>query len=289
LSQRDPNADWEPAHFVIPNPAVEFVVKQRKKWATYYYEQARQRGVTEVLRLPPVEVFALQEMSNGEKSSTVGKPAGDSQMFNSVMSLMKAQFYEMSARRETVREKPGIYQFNLVSVADTRFIRLQFETGKINSFLVDFEHYNARYIFNRKEVFARILFVRSIKFPEMLKDYDRLHNANYEIISSQESEFYDSVMADQARVNVFKDKFMKRLATDVRVACYNCDHHPIIDIKNISLWWRKEESMLEIDGIFDPEELVFLNGFECSLSTAKLLKIIYRYEGNFRFTDDIPF
>jgi hypothetical protein len=286
---RDPNADWEPTHFCTHYKPLDFMMKATKNWSSEYHRQARSREVKEVLRLPSVEVFATQEMATGENKVPEGKACGDQQIFSSIMSLMKAQFYEMAVRRDNIREKPAIYQFNLVSLAETQFVRLHFDGANITPVFTDSEHYIARYIFNRKEVFARILFVRANAFLKILKDYDRLHLANCEIFNAQSNAFYDSIMKDPKKVDLFKEEFIRKLELALRRTSFTSDRRPTSEVKIHSLLWNIEKSVLQIDTSSEEEDLELLNGYEYKISTGQLLKTIYRYQGEFEFINDIPF
>jgi hypothetical protein len=287
---KDPNADWQPVHFFVQHPGLEFMFKDRKKWAVRYHEAARDFGVSQVLNVPEVEVFALQEMQNpGNKNKISGAPNGDSQMFNSVMSLMKAQFYEMAVRRDISRIKPVVYQFNLLSLADARFVRLHFSEDSIVPSDVQLEHYIARYIFNKAEIFSRIVFTRSDVFEHLLEDYNKLHNANREILSAQVAEFYKDIVTDPDRMNVLKEAFSKGVERRIRAASYGAYQPAPLKIEISFLYWNKSESILQIDSGATEEELVFLNGDKIRAVTSSLLKSIYHYDGKFEFTNDIPF
>jgi hypothetical protein len=287
---KDPNANWQPVHFFVQHPGLEFLFKDQKKWAARYHELARELGVGQVLNVPEVEVFALQEMQNsGNKNKISGSPNGDSQMFNSVMSLMKAQFYEVAVRRDVFRTKPVVYQFNLLSLADARFVRLHFSEDTIEPSSVQLEHYIARYIFNKEEIFSRIVFTTSDIFEELLEDYNKLHNANREIFSAQVAEFYKDILADPDRVDVLKGMFAKGVESKVRIASYGAFQPAPLKIEISFLYWDKAESILKIDSGATDDELIFLNGDKVRLATSALLKSIYHYDGRFEFINDIPF
>lgn len=288
----DPNSDWDPVHIFANDAPSKFMMDSNKSWASDYHQKVRENGVTEVMQLPKLEIFALQEMANGArsekegKSLKEGKPLGDSQIFSSMMSLMKAQFYELSARHDKVRKKNAIYQFNLISLADTKLLRLHFQKDQITPSVQNSEHYIARYIFNRKEIFSRIVFVAAEYFKDILKDYGRLHIANEKIFMEQSNDFYDGIVTDPARLKVFEEGFLKKLSLDLRTVSVRT-RGKFTEFKLEMLFWSAGENTLNIE--INEGDLDFLNGNESKEKTKALLEKTFRYTGEFRFTDHIPF
>ena len=168
---KDPNSNWWPLHAWSNDKALAFQLAASDR-PKAYHDAAQGNGVTDALSMPDVEVFAFQEM---DKST--GKPQNDKPIFGAITSLMKAQAYELTALPER-KKSPVVYQFNLLAVVDTDLIRLKFSGTEISQTEVDTEHYLARYIIRKREVFARIRFVRAGVFGLVLEDYGRLHLAN---------------------------------------------------------------------------------------------------------------
>lgn len=63
----------------------------------------------------------------------IGSAINDSNIYASIMSTIKAQLYEMSVRSSNARKKPTIYQFNLLCLAETKFIKMHFKGERIDA------------------------------------------------------------------------------------------------------------------------------------------------------------
>ena len=297
INSKDPNADWEPSHFWTDYKPLAYATSTFY-WPKKYHQLVNEKKVGEVLRQPTVEIFAFQEMGAHEKAHK-GKgqqgsplierrPSGDSAIFGSVLSLMKAQSYEMSARAQKKRIKPAIYQFNLISLAETEFVGLHFNGEKIEPSEIDSAHYIARYIIEQQQTFARIFFVRSSKFADYLKNYAMLHQANCEILKEETAQFYEGIVKDQERYRIFIDDFKRRLQLLLRINLPEGIDMPKLD--NLWFVWDKEKSALTLEvGFMKSEIMEFLHSNDAYKVTKKLLKQFYRYEGEFHFSDDMPF
>ena len=136
-------------------------------WQKAYCDHASARSVGMALSAPDVEIFAFQEMSK-----TSGSAQNDRPIFDSITSLMKAQAYELSCLPSRKKDS-SVYQFNLVSVADTDLVRLHFQdNGEVEESPVESERYIASYIVNRERTSAAIRFVRASAFPPAINDYE---------------------------------------------------------------------------------------------------------------------
>lgn len=279
---KDPNADRWPLHAWSNDKALQFQLAEPGK-ARSYHEQVAALGVTEALSDPTVEVFAFQEMDK-----TTGKPQNDKPIFSAVTSLMKAQAYELSAlpARKNV---PCVYQFNLISVVDTELLRLMFSGPNIVCSELETQHYLARYIIRKRESFSRIHFVRASAFDTALQDYGRLHKANCKLFGGECDSFYSGLVEDWKRSNFlvedFKNHFFWRVGW-----LLERQFSRKIDIGTPYLSWSKPLNQLNV-GVTGPDEsIAYLNeDDEITKTVARSLKLIYRYEGAFAFTNDVPF
>jgi hypothetical protein len=251
----NPNIVYNPVHFLTDYSPLAYYL-DKDDWRNSYCEKVAELGVSEVLKTPDYQVFALQEMVKGVggDAKQEGKPNSDSAMFESIISLMKAQHHEESLRKSIKRPKPRIYQFNLISLADTDFLRLHFEKGDIIPHDVDWMHYVATYIFDRRDTFSRVLFVRSSAFEEMLKDYHRLHAANKRIVADRIKEFFDGILTDKSsrRSNVLLEQFRSELKSEI--FWYLLDWDEQVNFESLRLRWD-EDGQKVIIRISAPTEL----------------------------------
>lgn len=283
VNLRDPNSDWYPLHAWTNDKALLFKLSETEV-SKQYHTEVRKLGVTEAFAQPEIEVFAFQEMS---KSS--GTCQNDKSIFAAVTSLMKAQAYELGVL--PLRKKaPSIYQFNLLSVVDAELVRLMFSKKEIQCTKIDTEHYLARYIVKKKEIFSRIRFIRANAFENSLKDYGRLHKANLEVFSKYSDSFYDGILKDYRRYSILVDEFKSTVTWAIS---WRIEEGLKRNVKIDRYWfcWSEEEHRVKVEIDLDDLVVIFLNQDSKSISCVrKALKSIFRYEGEFIFDIcDIPF
>lgn len=287
INLKDPNSDWWPLHAWSNDKALQYQLAQAGCGKTYH-DELTELGVTEALSIPEVEVFAFQEMNRES-----GLPKNDTNIFNAVTSLMKAQAYELSALPQR-KKKPAIYQFNLISISDSDLVRLKFKDESIKPELINSEHYIARYIIRKSESFSRIRFVNASHFKATLVDYDRLHNANCKWFDKTYNRFYDGVIKDSKRIKVYLDDFRDRVF-DMLDSRLKEKLGMNIKSSDINLEWKSDKNKLLVTlPTYDEAVYEFFNQDEYSIKTvANALKKIYLYDGEFYFNDfwdnDIPF
>lgn len=283
INLKDPNSDWWPLHAWSNDKAIYFELS-KPAIAKAYHEDLIKLGVREALSVPDYEVFAFQEMNR-----VSGLPKNDAAIFSSLTSLMKAQAYELGALSQR-KKLPSVYQFNLLSVVDSDLIRLKIDGENISQESIDSEHYISRYIIKKRETFSRIRFLISSCFEEKLKDYVSLHEANCRWFDRTCNAFYDDVLKDVKRRNVFIDEFRERIRWPIYLAVKNI-FGSRVESADISLEWNEKDNLAEVTLAQGEDVVAYLNensGLKSKISSA--FKDVYRYPGEFRFAiDDIPF
>ncbi|RQZ52360.1 hypothetical protein DIE17_01695 [Burkholderia sp. Bp9099] len=260
---------------------MNFIMK-KPTWTDYYHENAEKHGVTEVMADPDYRVFALQEMANGaNKKDQEGFPKGDASMFGSVMSLMKAQFYELETRGKVKRDEPRFYQFNLVSLAETQFVKLNFTEDEISAEELDIVHYVGSYIFNGKNDSSNIIFCTKKAFPRILEDFGRLHEANKIIARDKLKEFYTDVLSSPAKTDVLLPRFREELDSEIWWMLLDWEDYSSDKLQV----FRGKEGDIELHLMSSNADLIrYMNGDEHIMKGAQAaLKKIYKYEGQFTF------
>jgi hypothetical protein len=280
INLKDPNSDWWPLHAWSNDNVLSFQVRNQ---ARRYYEDTKASGVNIVVDTPSVEVFAFQEMDK-----RTGSPQNDKSVFQAITSLMKAQAYELTSL--PIRKKrPAVYQFNLVSVVGTDLVHLDFRTDPPKATEVDWEHYVARYIVQKKESFARIQFVAAQRFAQILADYNRLHQSNCSWFQNVYDEFFEDVFEDIDRTELLIEDFKHELFY-LKRRVERGTAKPV-DFQYINLGWDASKSLVTISVLADERVVNFVNSDEESIKRVRAaLKSVYHYEGAFLFDDNyIPF
>lgn len=279
INLKDPNSDWWPVHAWSNDKALNFKLSEVGK-SRQYHKRVTELGVRDALQDPTVEVFAYQEM---DKKS--GRPQNDKPIFSAITSLMKAQSYELTALPAR-KKKPSIYQFNLLSVVDTDLIRLMFSGDDITYSSIDTEHYLARYIVRKRETFSRIRFIKADTFSNALEDYSRLHSANCKWSAEEVDSFYDGLVNDWNRSKILTEDFKKRIQFSIAI-CLDLKYSEVGDV---SVNWDEKTKEVWVGVLVEHSDIAKLNASESvNNATKKALQAIYRYEGKFTFSEDIPF
>jgi hypothetical protein len=282
INLNDPNSDWQPLHAWSNDKAVTYQLALNGA-VRRYHEAVNHAGVTNALQIPAVEVFAFQEMDK-----TSGAPKNDRSIFKSITQLMKAQAHELGALPQR-KKTPSIYQFNLLSIVDTDFVRLMFSGQTIDASPVDDEHFIARYIINKRESISRIRFIRADKFQYLLPEYDALHSTNCQWFDTEYDDFYHDVTKNAKRVAVLIDEFRKKIRGDIRLLFMQKKLKPPED-DLIDVYWSDTSASVTIYGTFGEDGARLLNAdVNTKKNIASALLKVFRYQGPFEFIDDIPF
>ena len=264
LNLKDPNSDWRPMHTWTNDPALQYKLAETG-CSIRYHDQATKAGVGAALNMPEVEVFAFQELSKATGSLLEQKkhklvkreaifassPKNDSAIFNSITSLMKAQAYEIGALANR-KKTPSIYQFNLLTIADTELLRMHFREDDIICSPVHSEHYIGRYIINRRETFSRIRFIQSEAFGKELKNYGNLHEANCGWFAAECDAFYDGIMKDPKRTQVLIGAFRKETSDFIKWQVFSSGNKNFdTSTMNVEFSESAQEVLITVNGSFD--------------------------------------
>ena len=204
LNIKDPNLETKPLHSWSNKASVQFLLSSPNKAQDYYKDMYR-LGAKEALAEPEFEIFAFQEMNTKD-----GSCKNDKAIYDSIISLIKAQAYEMFALPER-KVAPCVYQFNLLSVVDANIVRLLFKGDKISSELTTSEHHVFRYIHNKKQSFSKIRFINASIFENKLLDYESLHKANLIWYGEACDEFYADIEKDSSKLTVYLADLKKEI------------------------------------------------------------------------------
>ncbi|MFP3977620.1 hypothetical protein [Marinobacter sp. KMM 10035] len=282
-NHNDPNMEWVPIHAWSNDRILSYMLEQQE-WKNTYLSTLRNGNSRVFSDKPERHIFGFQEMN---KES--GAPQNDKNIFNSITSVMKAQAYEMNAL--PIRKKvPCAFQFNLISIAQAELVRLDFEGGPVTGVAVDDEVYVADYIIDKQQTFAKVHFIKSDKFRDILEHYNQLHKSNLDAFKAIYEKFCDEITKDHKKLNLFQ----KNLASELWWPVYKEFRH-LSELSRIFedgwLGWNDKENVLEFEVDLESSDVEQINLVEAlreKLSQA--LKKYYKYEGKSRFAvSDIPF
>ncbi|MCG8004231.1 MAG: hypothetical protein JAY88_12330 [Candidatus Thiodiazotropha lotti] len=279
----DPNVDWNPVTLWSNNKVLKLII-ENYDWRNKYVSSSKE--LQKKLFSPEKHIFAFQELN-----SKNGKPKNDKAIFNSIVTSMKSQDYEIGSLNKRKKEE-SMYNFNLISVVDGSLLRINYGDGDPEVENIDSDIYVGSYIINKKETVSRVHFVKSDIFNSSLSIYDKLHLHNVEQSAIIHNSYYVDCLKDERKVALFKNKFNTKLRWDVYKLIRDLRSPQETDIKDVGVSWsiKDECAVIHVDGVYEDSEINALNSdSKIKTSVTKALKEIYRYSGDFYFEMEIPF
>lgn len=285
------NTNSYPLHYWTDSIGLQYEIDD-ESFAKRYYQSG---SALTTLQEPDFEVFALQEMElhqkgKGDQAHLEASKKGDSRIYSSIMTLMKAQAYEKNSRPDRVyrqrklTSKKRIYQFNLVSACDLDFVRLHFSDEPISASNENSVPYIGRYILENQEIFARIEFVSEPQLGRLVDTFNAQHEHNVVVFSAAENEFRTNALKDQDRLLLamkpFFEYLIPRIAEDwpminIDPSIHYLSYDPESDLASIWIYGIDDEALLEA-----------LNSDEAiSVLTKRALKSHFYHHGEFVFID----
>jgi hypothetical protein len=282
LNLGDPNVNWWPLHAWSNNKVLDFQLKAAMIGKKYHNDLIS-GGIKEALSMPQCEVFAFQEMNRES-----GAPQNDKNIFNSVISLIKAQAYEIGALSSR-KKKPSVYQFNLVSIIDSELIRLTIGDDEIKQESISSEHYISRYIIKKKESFSRVRFIAFGSFAKSLPDYDRQHQLNCSWFDSLIQSYFKDPLKDIEKAKVLLDEFRNAVYWDLWLSAKRAGSNDL-EKNDIALGWSLDLACPIVLLSTTDAVIQSLNENQSlGQSIQSAFNDVYRYQGTFILEENIPF
>lgn len=255
-------------------------------WGLEYFDKAAAADLQVWADDSPEEVFAFQEFDTTKPDRFIAR--GDSGLYGGVMSLLKSLAYEVTAlgQRRTKDKEALVYQFNLIQMLDGGLYEASFATGAPVVRRVDRYRYFARTMLNGREFSARIDFCTKAALQSLLDDLLKVHRFNVTHFNEKRRLFFENVMETQTRLNALLPLLEPRLTLALSVF-----EPRVRDPKPgwISLNYKKDENCL----ILQVDCEATCDALNANVGLVKharsIVKDIYRYTGDLRFEDDIPF
>lgn len=280
--RKDPNINWLPIHAWSNDKAITYILNGQA-WRDGYLSHMKDAGCISIADVPKKHIFAFQEMDKVK-----GSPNNDKNIFNSIVSLMKAQAYEMNAFSHRKKE-PAVYQINLISVMDTDLVRLDFSKGTIDSCLVDDEVYVAGYIIDKHQTFSKIHFINASTFNVKLAEYDKIHKSNIICFDSICNDFYTDAIKVSEKRDMFIEQVKKDLRLPIQLKIWET-FNKVFYLESLGLFWDDDVETLQVMLDLKEREVEALNEDDILRGRlATTLKEHYRYAGLCRFDVNIPF
>ena len=243
------------------------------------------------------QVFAFQEMDK-----TNGMPKNDKNIYNSIVTTIKALEYERRSLNKRKKTK-AFYNFNLISIIDGEMVDINFDSSKLVTREIDNIKYLNRHIINNIEEFYRVHFIKKDKFESILDKYNSLVDWNFLGYYNLLKHYYVDVFNYKERVKVLWKEFTEEILFwvnlntkvayeeitgknfDTKVKSVDYEYDNKVKILNIIIILADSSTFVDDD---INNELNKDNHL-MKIIKEKLLKW-YRYKGKFRFSEPtIPF
>lgn len=282
-NDKDPNIDWSPVT-IWSNQKVLKLVIENYEWKTGYVNSSQK--LKDQLFSPEKHIFAFQELNKKN-----GKPQNDKAIFNSIVSSMKSQDYEIGSLNKRKKQE-SIYNFNLISVVDAPLLRINYSDDEPDVENICSDIYVGSYIINKKETVSRVHFITSDSFDSCLPTYNILHSHNIKQSSVIFESYYIDCLKDKSKADLFISEFSRYLRFDIYKFIRNIRTDGSADFNDVGMFWNKKKNCVAItvNDVWDEKEINALNtNFDIKTKVTAALKEIYRYEGEFYFDCNCPF
>lgn len=280
---KDPNIKWYPIHVWTNNKVIDFILNI-SSFQEKYFEFVRSRQLFAQIFAPTSHIYAFQEMNK-----ISGAVKNDKNIFSSITSLMKAQGYEISSLIKRKRES-CIYQFNLLSIVDTDLLEIYLNEIGPNAKKIDDAKYIGNYIINNQETCAKIHFISYPALKSFIDYYDNLNKCNLDFFETHYESFFENVMLDHKKIQVFIKEFTKDILWDIKYTLRRRNSYKE-NLKDLYLTWDQKKQIVLIELEINQDDIEFLNlDLKLKKEIGKSLKKFYSYTGEFAFAElDIPF
>ncbi|WP_207426659.1 hypothetical protein [Pedobacter sp. SYSU D00535] len=235
-------------------------------------------------------VFAFREY---DRQKTKNRLENDTAIFDSIITLLKSQAYELDTlpvRREGVS---CYYNFNLLTIADVeKFLELKCNDEEITEKEISRINYINRFIIAKKEHHARIEFIKYAKLDNALQDYEHLHSLNKKIVADLYNDFFAvQFRKSYSARSIIIQEFGSKLLNSLRWACYDKAEYTSEDFKTLYLSYNEETAILEIACTESQNLTNFLNSDpRVNKETSEWLLLYCKYTEQFVFQVDLlPF
>lgn len=298
IDSSDGNIDWTPLHFCTTDKRLEYMTNNHRESIINQYKS---NIATRSLYSFTENVFAYEQLrgaSNDNEKRQKGNliVCGNEDMYNSIITSIKAVGYEKRSRTEQYKQHKykRYYTFHILSVFDGMMVKDYIDKDGNHDIksIRDIKYLN-RHIINNKDNFYIVNFVNKTNFENIIKLFNNVHSENERTLPRLITEFYQNIFEDSKKVQELWNEFTSAILWFVKSSLLELDGNKQLSDFSLSCIYNKEDRKLEIGvdiPFILPSELEYLNQ-DTTLNSyvRKYLKSIFRYEGNFTFTDGLPF
>lgn len=293
----DPNFDWDPVHYWTDVEPLKCFLASHTPWKADYLRSIKELYETNLAAAQ--DTFAFQQVSASDITSPDKKqkqqqkkdkasPKNDSAIFNSIVSLMKALDHEMESLSARAKGRKRVYMFSLLSVVDASMVEVSYADDPPVAKEIERLSHLARYMVRRRDSAALIHFVRADVLPNFIGSMTNVADASATHMNGVVAASYEAIRSNSTVRDHFAKLLLPRLGWRVDQAIRSSGLSSQA-VASLILIFKDGVLQLCID-VFEEGVIEFLNSnVELRAATAKILKDVARYEGEFTYDWDIPF
>lgn len=275
--RRDPNADWEPIHYVCRLQPLKAHLSSSKWKDSYFSGLGRQ---PKSLLIANRDIFAFQMVSAD------GKPHNDKPHHDSVTGLLKALDHEINKRNEsTSSNRKRVYHYSLHTVFEAPMVDVEFtdeeqqvrQTERITCF--------SRFMVRKRDTSASIHFLSPRKIHSWIDDLNALHEYNGNFFPGEVQKSYEAILTSKDVRKYFQERIGAILKNDINMA-----------ISRLRLGAKIDEVFLDSNGAQLTIEIEKDDGVgtlnsdpELKSEISETLAHFANYAGPFQIVDYFPF
>lgn len=228
------------------------------------------------------QVFAYQQLH--KNNFTV---QNDKDIYKSIESSIKALKYEIGSLDKRVQKK-ALYNFNILSIFDGDMVKIHFDDDERTVEEIDEIKYLNRLIFDEKESFYRVHFLKFAKLNTFIQHFNELHETNKHFYPSLVDEYYATFYEREGGIDLFFDKFKEKVLWNLYLIVEDK-----FKLDDIELEYNKDSATMSIgvsiaNAPYKEETNLsnFLNQDEyIQKHIKKVFQDLYRYDGDFVFVN----
>ncbi|MFZ0453997.1 MAG: hypothetical protein WAM24_09590, partial [Ignavibacteriaceae bacterium] len=257
----DPNLDYLPISNWTNERYIEYMLKN-SDWKNRINNNLQHEEFLNNIYKTEKKVFAFQEMKK-----TNGAPQNDKKIFESISTLIKALAFELKSLSERKQSK-CFYNFNLISVAQTDLVNMNFYQSNLDGYEVNNINYINRFIVSGKDEFFKVNIVKYDNFENILCGYDELFNWNKKFYSDLRDEFFSDIVSDYNKIQFQYSICKKQLLNIINAGISKIDND------------NSFKGIQDIDfGYFDQELILYLDIPDTLISKLNINKFIESHVG----------
>ncbi len=297
--ENDGNTDWTPLHFCTTDKRLEYMTNNHREMIIKKYKS---NIATRHLYDFTENVFAYEQLraakdDNEKKQKGAIISCGNDDIYNSIITSIKAVGYEKKTRMERYQRHKykRYYTFHILSIFDGDMVKDFFDESKEQHIeeIKGIKYLN-RHIVNNVDNFYIVNFIHKNDFDYRLKLFDYLHSENCRVLPKLLTAYYTDIFQEKGKADLLWKDFSNRIQWAVKYTISNILLGEVgVDELKLSYGYNNEEKILniEIDNFYLNEDTAKqLNEEEWLHNHIKqALKLFYRYDGLFQFTESLLF